>query len=87
MRFFYLIPLIALILSGCSKNEQTLFKIVDNNLSGVHFVNRIQHEDTLSVIDFEYMYNGAGVATGDFNNDGLQDLFFTGNMEIGRAHV
>jgi hypothetical protein len=80
MRFFYTITLAVLILSSCSQNEKTLFNIVDSNQSGVHFNNRIQHEDTLSVIDFEYMYNGAGVAAGDFNNDGLQDLFFTGNM-------
>jgi len=77
----------AILLSSCGAKKETLFKRLDSNTTGIHFNNRIEHGDTLSVIDFEYMYNGAGVAIGDINNDGLQDLFFTGNMVSSKLYL
>ena len=64
-----------------------MFQPVDAVVSGIDFNNRIEHADTLSVIDFEYMYNGAGVAVGDINQDGLQDIYFTGNMVSSRLYL
>ncbi|MEN1784099.1 MAG: VCBS repeat-containing protein [Bacteroidota bacterium] len=43
------------------------------------FVNRIVETDKLNILEYEYMYNGAGVGIADFDNDGLQDILFTGN--------
>jgi hypothetical protein len=40
---------------------------------GIDFQNTIQTNDSLNALTFEYVYNGSGV--GDFNNDGLEDLF------------
>lgn len=74
-------------ISSCDTKKETLFKRLDSGVTGIHFNNRIEHGDTLSVIDFEYMYNGAGVAIGDLNNDGLQDLFFTGNMVSSKLYL
>ena len=58
--------------------DKMLFKKVPSTLSGISFTNRIEER-------FEYIgyaYNGGGTAIGDIDNDGLQDIFFTGN-EVG----
>lgn len=48
----------------------------DTNIS---FSNDIISSDTLNAFTFTNFYNGGGVGVGDFNNDGLSDVFFTGN--------
>ncbi|MEM9144276.1 MAG: VCBS repeat-containing protein, partial [Bacteroidota bacterium] len=55
--------------------------------TGIHFSNTLYPSTELNVITFEYFYNGAGVAIGDINKDGLQDLYFSGNMVPGRLYV
>ncbi len=69
----------SLLLLSCEKDEK-LFQLMPPNRTGVDFSNRITESEEYNVIKFEYLYNGGGTAIGDFNNDGLQDLFFTGNM-------
>lgn len=76
------------LLSGCTDDkESTLFKFVDPDDSGLSFVNQITPTETLNILTQEYIYNGGGVAVGDFNNDGLSDLFFTGNMVPNKLYV
>ncbi len=65
---------------ACAKKEKPLFQQVPPAETGIHFSNRITENDTFNILSFEYVYNGGGVGIGDFNNDGLQDVFFTGNM-------
>lgn len=65
---------------GCNNNGHQLFKPVSTSKSGVAFNNKLQLGGEVSVLEFEYMYNGGGVAVADFDQDGLQDLYFTGNM-------
>ncbi len=77
----------ALILICCKPDDEPLFKTVNPADSGIQFSNTITYGDSLSVIDFEYMYNGGGVAVGDINNDGLQDIFFTGNMNSCKLYL
>lgn len=77
----------ALLLMACSKDKEPLFKTITPVESGIHFSNTITYADSLSVIDFEYMYNGGGVAIGDINNDGLQDIYFTGNMTSSKLYL
>jgi hypothetical protein len=72
-------------LSGC--REKTLFSGLPASETGVTFANRITENDSINVLDFEYVYNGGGVAIGDFNNDGLQDLYFTGNQVPNRLYL
>ncbi|NCI47117.1 VCBS repeat-containing protein [Sediminibacterium soli] len=74
-----LLPLLAviLLLFGCRK--PTLFQKIDPDRSGIHFANNIVDNDSLNVLEMENIYNGGGVGIGDFNNDGLQDIYFTGN--------
>jgi hypothetical protein len=60
---------------------------MDPEFTGIDFINEITNTDSLSVLEFEFIYNGAGVAAGDFNNDKLMDLYFTGNMTTNRLYI
>ncbi len=55
--------------------------------TGVDFNNRIIENDSVNSLDLEFLYNGGGVAVGDFNNDGFQDLYFTGNMVSNKLYL
>ncbi|WP_289644234.1 VCBS repeat-containing protein [Maribacter aestuarii] len=65
---------------SCSERDATLFEKKSKKETGITFANNLDLDGDLVVLDFEYMYNGAGVAVADFDNDGLQDIYFTGNM-------
>lgn len=68
------------ILYACQKNDTRLFQYISPSQSGISFNNLIYENDTINPIDEEFMYQGGGVAVADFNNDGLMDIYFTGNM-------
>ena len=70
---------ILLSLMNCNKTPDTLFKLLPASSTGVDFSNTIKETDSFNILTHEYIYNGGGVAVADFNKDGLQDLFFTGN--------
>ena len=59
---------------------EKLFREVPANESGVDFVNRLVEDQNINFYRYQYLYNGGGVAVADFNNDGLFDVYFTGNM-------
>ena len=61
------------------KFDDKKFQIIAPEHSGIDFSNTIASNDTFNVIDFYYIFNGGGVAIGDFNNDSLQDVYFSGN--------
>ncbi|MDO6434899.1 VCBS repeat-containing protein [Flavitalea sp. BT771] len=54
----------------------TLFSKLDAGTSGIHFSNTVTENDSVNLVVDEYAYMGSGVGVGDFNNDGLPDLFF-----------
>ncbi|PWT97729.1 MAG: RNA-binding protein [Bacteroidetes bacterium] len=66
-----------------SCRNPTGFKQISSSHSNIHFVNELHDSDSLSILDYLYFYNGGGVAIGDINNDGLQDIFFTSNRKGG----
>lgn len=70
-----------------SHEPDTLFSQVPTNASGLDFRNDIRENDTIRILTFEYLYNGGGVGVGDFNGDGLQDLFFAGNQNSSRLYL
>src|SRR6476619_383108 len=76
----------AVIALSCNK-PATLFLKQSSSHTGIKFDNRIIENDSVNPIDLEFLYNGGGVAVGDFNNDGLQDLYFTGNMVPNKLYL
>lgn len=81
MRFFYpLFIIITLLILSCDDNKTTLFSAVPSDHSGIKFNNKIVETDSFNILTSEYIFNGGGVAVGDFNNDEKPDLFFTGNQ-------
>jgi hypothetical protein len=70
-----------------NNSEPPLFELLSPEKTGVTFINRLVEDDSLNVMEFDYMYNGGGVAIGDFNNDGLPDIFFTGNKVSCRLYI
>src|ERR1043166_1784604 len=77
-----------LILSGCKMTgSEKQFRELSPERTGVDFNNQLRYSDSLTVLDFEYMFNGGGVALCDINRDGLTDIFFTGNMVSCRLYL
>ncbi|WP_375581368.1 VCBS repeat-containing protein [Marivirga tractuosa] len=68
------------IFSACSDSKESYFELLEAEKTGLHFENTLEQTTEFSFFDYMYFYNGGGVAAGDFNNDGLVDLFFTSNM-------
>ncbi len=56
------------------------FTLLKSNKTGIDFVNKIKDSKTRNILIYSNFYGGAGVGVGDFNNDGLQDVYFAGNM-------
>ena len=65
--------------------DPPLFELLKN--SGINFVNTVQDNDSINILNYRNFYNGAGVAVGDLNNDGLADVFFTANQGSNKLFV
>ena len=76
------------LLQNCSSPGNTLFTKLPASKTGINFRNMLQESNELfNIMTYPYFYNGAGVAVGDINNDGLVDVCFTGNMVKNRLYV
>src|SRR6476659_1820353 len=67
--------------------SQSLFTSIPSQQSGIRFENKIRESSEGNVLNYEYFYNGGGVAVGDLNNDGLPDIVFTGNMSSNKLYL
>jgi enediyne biosynthesis protein E4 len=79
--------LIFLLLSCNRKEKNTLFTSLPAAVSGVAFNNQLHDDDSSYSFINEFGYMGAGVAIGDFNNDGLKDIFFSGNQVSCKIYI
>ncbi len=70
-----------------SCGNDTVFTQLPAEETNITFSNRITEHDTMNVLTFEYVYNGGGVALGDFNNDKLVDVYFTGNQVDNKLYL
>jgi enediyne biosynthesis protein E4 len=73
-------------LVSCS-HKKTLFQSLPSSQTGIDFINKVEENDKYNVLDYMNIYTGAGVAAGDVNNDGLVDLYFSGNENSGRLYI
>lgn len=76
-----------LVLFSCKHSTDTLFTEVLSSDSHVDFRNDIEETKDQNILTYEYLFNGGGVAVGDLNNDGLPDIFFTGNMGSNKLYL
>lgn len=74
-----------IIIISCT--ESTKFKLLTSRQTGIKFNNAIVESDSFNVMKYEYIYNGAGTGIGDLNNDGLQDIVFSGNQVSPRVYL
>lgn len=79
-RSIFLICIISLLSAISCSEPETRFEQIKSSHSGIHFVNRIIENDSINQLDNGNVFNGGGVGIGDFNNDGLEDIYFTSNL-------
>ena len=72
--------------SSCN-NDRPLFQLVSPESSGIDFNNKITINDSINILESEFTYNGGGVAVGDLNGDGLQDIYFAGNQVQNKLYL
>lgn len=75
------------IVLSCGHKDPELFRLLSPKDTGLEFENTIIENDSVNVFQFMNIYTGAGVAVGDINNDGLPDVYFSGNMVSGRLYI
>ena len=90
----YFILLLILILPSCESvssgspdRGEALFSLLPSRKTGVDFMNELKDESEFNILTYRNFYNGGGVAIGDINQDGLQDIFFTSNLQSNRLYL
>ncbi|MBO0933285.1 VCBS repeat-containing protein [Fibrella aquatilis] len=78
---------LTLLLTGCQQTAPTLFTALDAADTHVTFANTVTETADQNILAYEYMYNGGGVATGDLNNDGLADIYLSGNQVDNKLYL
>jgi hypothetical protein len=96
MRKFYFLFLPLLLLAACNPAQQedgysdddpTLFTLLPAEQTNIHFANTLTEGLNTNVLMYEYFYNGGGVAVGDLDGDGLDDIYFTANMTWNKLYL
>ncbi len=75
--------LLEIVFASCDREKKlksSFFEVLDHEQTGLHFINKLKPNSQFNMFNYMYFYNGAGIGAGDFNNDGLVDLFFSSNQ-------
>ncbi len=86
----FLIFINFILMISCNQDkaqEPSLFEIVNSKHTNINFKNIIPVDRLTNSFVYEYVYNGGGVAIGDVNNDGLDDIYFTSNLENNELYL
>ena len=71
-----------------NKDVNTIkFRTLNYSDTGINFKNKLTYKTKVNIIEYLYYYNGGGVAIGDINNDGLEDIYFSGNQVSDRLYL
>lgn len=81
------VPLLFSCNPAVKQKDDIHFVAVPSSETGINFNNTITESDSVNLITNEYLYTGSGVGIGDFNNDGLPDIFFGGNQKSSRLYI
>lgn len=85
---FVLFVFITIIIYGCKNKSKTkLFVPINAGTTNIQFANIIHNNSNLNILQYNYFYNGGGIAAADFNDDGLTDLYFTGNQVSSKLYI
>jgi len=68
-------------------NGSTLFERIRPSDSGIDFANLLEYDEDFNIYKYRNFYNGGGVALGDINNDGLTDIYLSGNRVDNRLYL
>ena len=77
------------LLNGCktSNKKAVMFNVLEADKTGLNFENKLTPTIAFNMFNYMYFYNGAGAGAGDFNNDGLIDLFFASNQGQNKIYL
>ncbi len=84
IRFLVLVPFL---ISCQKKSPESIFSLLPADQTHIEFINTIEETEKDNVLNYEYFYNGGGVAAADFNRDGLTDLYFTANQGADKLYI
>ena len=84
--------LLFMLLQACHPNDPdsgtaTRFSLLQAELTGINFRNDVEYSEEYNTYTYRNFYNGAGVGLGDFNRDGLTDIYFCGNIADNRLYI
>ena len=89
IKSFLILILLSLLFSGCKegKKKVTLFNEILSEETGINFQNTVVQNGDNNVLNYPYYFNGGGVAVGDINNDGWEDIYFSGNQVSNKLYL
>lgn len=81
------LSLLVVAMGAFAQQKEHLLREVSSQHSGIQFINQISEDDSMHIFKYEYLYNGHGMGIADFNRDGLEDVFISGNVVANKLYL